>query len=66
MVHCGTSISYLTSIDAAKDRDIEQGSRNCNEAGGFPCWRNYYRHEPNIGAAGEPDASLAGYQEGEI
>ena len=65
MVHCGTGPSYLTSINVAKDRDTERGYGNCNEAGGFTCLRNSYRYEPNPSTAGEPDASIAGYQEGE-
>ena len=66
MVHCGTGPSYLTPINAVKDRDAERGSGNCDEVGSFTYWGKCYQHEPNPSAVGKPNNSTIGYQEGEI
>ena len=62
MVHHGISISYQTTVDAAKYCDIKRGSGYCDEAGSFTYWRQCSRYELDSNTIGESDTPLIGYK----
>ena len=59
MVHCSIGASYPKTTDAIEYRNTERGSIDCNEVRGFTGWGECSWYEPNSGAAGEPDTSVA-------
>ena len=59
MVYHSIVTSYLTTTDAAKDRNTERGSGDHNEVRSFTYWGECNWYEPNLGAAGELDALVA-------
>ena len=63
MVYRSIGFSYLTTIDAAKDSDIDGSPRYRDEARGFTYRGECSRDESNSGASSEPYTPAAGYQQ---